>query len=407
MRELFRKFQLVATLALGSAPVAVLIFVLWAPELLSWAWVYPVAYGVFCVLSAWIRAKARLIYGIVVSVAAIVLSLLLADHYAWLPILLTDVCYLSLFLWSLTIFGWPPNAELPDLIRLICGALHLIAQFVVYMDQAESRFLLTAQAPGLHAAFVGFLLLLPFSMNRVSINKASTKTRPIPDGMRRKNTWMTAALVALAGLASFVPYIYDWLKAAILWIVRMLLKLLLQSRPTEPQATQGTTPAETAGEVVPVIEETSPLSEIFEAILLVFGILVTVGICVLFVVLVLRRLKKWIGDVWARLEQYAAAVAEDYEDEVTDIRAETQGERINSKRRNALWRKEPVPSQPGENIRYRYRRLLRKHPQWTANTTARENIPPELAKLYEKARYSDHPITQSEAESFRTGTKEL
>ena len=62
---------------------------------------------------------------------------------------------------------------------------------------------------------------------------------------------------------------------------------------------------------------------------------------------------------------------------------------------------------PGERIRDRYLRLLRKHPDWTAHTTARENIPEELATLYERARYSAHNPTEGEAEQFRSGTKGL
>lgn len=406
MKELFRKYQLIASLALGSAPVAVLIFLMLGPELLPWAWIYPVAYGIFCILAPWIPGKGRLFYGVMVSAAALALSLWLAGNGAWVPVLLTDACYLALFFWSLMIFRYPPAWELPDLLRLVCGGLHMIAQFAVYMDRSESRFLLTEQAPGLHAAFVAFLFLLPFSMNRVSVNKASAKHRPVPDGMRHKNTWMTAALVALAGLMSFIPYIFEWFKKILLWLVTMLAKLL-QFSPVEQQGTQSAPVVESSGEMVPVVEETSLVAEILEAAMIVLGVIVIIGLCVAALVLLLRKLKIWLADVWGRLEQYAAAVAEDYEDEITDIRKESLGERIAAKRRGAFWQREQIPAQPVENIRYRYRRLLRKHPQWTADTTARENMPRELAELYEKARYSNHAVTEKEAEQFHTGTKDL
>lgn len=406
MRELFRKYQLIASLALGSAPAAVLIFYILAPELLSRAWVYPVAFWLFSMLGGRVPAKGRLLYGIVVSITSLTLSFLPADNDTWLPILMTDVCYIALFLWSLTIFSRSPTWELPDLLRLICGALHLIAQFVVYMDNAESQYLLAQQALGLRAAFVAFLCLLPFSMNRVSVNKASAKHRPVPDSMRRKNTWMTGALVGLAGLISFIPHIFDWIKKAVLWVVGMLSRLLRES-PSEQQGVPVAPPAESGGEMVPIVEETSLVAEIIEAVMVTLGIVVTVGLCLLAVVLLLRKLKKWIGDVWARLEQYAAAVAEDYEDEITDIRGESLAERIAKKTNAALWRREQPPTHPGENIRFGYRRLLRKHPNWTANTTARENMPQDMAALYEKARYSAHPVTEAEAEQFRTGAKEL
>lgn len=407
MKELFRKFQLIASLALGSAPVAVLVFALLGPSLLPFAWIYPVAYGVLCVLSAWVAPKGRLFFGIVVTAVSLLLPFLLAEGLTKYPLLITGAVYAALFLWSLVIFGWTPDRELPDRLRLICMLLHVIAQFVILMDRAEAQPLLTAQAPGLHAAFIAFLLLLPFSMNRDSINNATTKNRPVPDSMRRKNTWMTAMLVALAGLASFVPYIYDWIKEALLWFVRVLARLLT-SEPSEPAGTPVTTPPETVGEAIPVIEpEQGPLAKILEAVMMILGALIMVGVLVTVTVLLVRKLIRWMKKIWSRLEQYAAAVAEDYEDEITDTRKESLGESIQKQRWAGLWKREPVPADPGENIRYRYRWLLRKHPKWMRSNTARENMPEELAELYEKARYSDHTITQSEADSFRTGTKEL
>ena len=107
------------------------------------------------------------------------------------------------------------------------------------------------------------------------------------------------------------------------------------------------------------------------------------------------------------LERYVAAVSEDYEDEIKDTRMESEGERIIKKRRQSVWKKEQAPANPGENIRFRYRQLLRKHPQWTANTTARENMPEELAELYEQARYSSHPVTESQAVRFSAKSKDL
>ena len=47
-----------------------------------------------------------------------------------------------------------------------------------------------------------------------------------------------------------------------------------------------------------------------------------------------------------------------------------------------------------------YARLLRKKPQWTSSSTARENLPENAAALYERARYSEHPISSEDADSF-------
>ena len=62
---------------------------------------------------------------------------------------------------------------------------------------------------------------------------------------------------------------------------------------------------------------------------------------------------------------------------------------------------------PTEKIRYRYLRLLAKHPQWAKGSTPREKLPAHLAVIYEKARYSDHPILETDAEQFASGTKSI
>lgn len=407
MREMFRKFQMILSMALGSVPVAVLVFMWLEPRLLSMAWIYPVTLCVFSMISAFVPSKVRLLYGMVISAATIALTVLYADQNTWIPLLMAAVCYLALFLWSLTVFGWRPDRELPELMQLIGCTVHLIAQFAVSMDKAKAQPLLTAQAPILHGAFVCFLLLLPFAMNRGSINKASTKTRQVPNGMRKKNTWMTLVLVALACAVSFIPYIYEGMKAAVLWLVAMLMGLL-SWETSEPHTAPTTPPVESAEGAIPIVEaEKGPFAELLELILLVLGGILIVGIVVCFAVLCIRKMVKWMGKVWTMLEGYASAVAEDYEDEITDIREESLAQRIDRHRSIALWRKEQIPTDPGENIRYRYRRLLRKHPQWTANTTARENMPEYLAKIYEKARYSDHVMTESESQQFQKGSADL
>ena len=62
---------------------------------------------------------------------------------------------------------------------------------------------------------------------------------------------------------------------------------------------------------------------------------------------------------------------------------------------------------PGKRIRYRYMRLLMKHKDWHAGKTARENLPDNAASLYERSRYSKHPITEEDAQQFITDVKSV
>jgi hypothetical protein len=63
--------------------------------------------------------------------------------------------------------------------------------------------------------------------------------------------------------------------------------------------------------------------------------------------------------------------------------------------------------EPGQRVRYRYRRLLKKHPEWTQDKTARENLPEDPAGIYERARYSRDTVTEEEAKQFASDIKKV
>jgi hypothetical protein len=95
-------------------------------------------------------------------------------------------------------------------------------------------------------------------------------------------------------------------------------------------------------------------------------------------------------------------------DEVTNTRDEGSEEKLQRRRRNPkLSAREERTLPPAERIRYRYRRILSKHPDWVPGTTARESLPEELARVYEKARYSGFEMTEEEAAAFTGGTSKL
>ena len=62
---------------------------------------------------------------------------------------------------------------------------------------------------------------------------------------------------------------------------------------------------------------------------------------------------------------------------------------------------------PVEKIRYRYLRMLIKHPQWAPGTTPREKLPQDLASVYEAVRYGGYVATEEEAAAFTSGTKHI
>lgn len=98
---------------------------------------------------------------------------------------------------------------------------------------------------------------------------------------------------------------------------------------------------------------------------------------------------------------------EDFSDEITrtkreKIRRDVERETREEAQRRPLFFGRMTPAQ---KIRYRYRQLSRKHPEWMPQNTARENLADPAAGIYEEARYSDHPITDSQVENFKKETK--
>ena len=62
---------------------------------------------------------------------------------------------------------------------------------------------------------------------------------------------------------------------------------------------------------------------------------------------------------------------------------------------------------PTQKIRRRYLRIMKKHPEWAAGTTAREKLSDQAANIYERARYSQHSVSEEDVTAFQTGTKRI
>jgi hypothetical protein len=108
-----------------------------------------------------------------------------------------------------------------------------------------------------------------------------------------------------------------------------------------------------------------------------------------------------------RLSRYVNATGEDYEDVITDTRDNGQKESLGQRLKNSELFVNESKLTPEERIRLRYRRLLRKHPEWRRSSTARENLPQEASPFYEKARYSGKSLTHQDVDSFSEGIKNV
>jgi hypothetical protein len=248
-------------------------------------------------------------------------------------------------------------------------------------------------------------LLIALSLNRSNMNMAGGEHRKIPKVMLRKNVALTLGLFGLALGASFIPKIYDWIRRAILWLIRMLGKLLAALMPPMEQDPDAAVGGFDAGMLPEETTQTGLFGQILEILMWVIGGLIAL-ILIIFFLHRMAKLVVWLlKKLWKGMGRFATAVAQDYEEEITDTRAERAAKRTAANVRDGSRNRRKQDLDPRQQVRDRYRWLLRKHRRWGADSTARENLPIAAAQLYERARYSDHPVSQEDASQFQNATK--
>ena len=144
------------------------------------------------------------------------------------------------------------------------------------------------------------------------------------------------------------------------------------------------------------------LTSLLNALFLLCGALIILFCLRAIIPPIIKRIQAFFRNLRKGLTSYATSVSEDYIDEVTDLTpaaAKKKAPRLSSSEERAL--------PPAERIRYRYRRLKARHPEWESGSTARENLSDKAAPLYEKARYSTHPITEEDADTFKANTRKV
>jgi len=260
------------------------------------------------------------------------------------------------------------------------------------------------------AALYGFSLLTMLSMNRKSLTAASGKRQSVPDSMRRRNGLLTVALFVLAVLTSLLPSAFsglsDAMGNAIAWLYRVIVALIPDA-PNESEFEKdipATIPPEGMGQGGGAMV----MDPVMEKIAAFVGALISIAFVLFLLWRIYRILRGKLRELVSSLGKFASSVSEDYVDEITDTREDGTAEKLQRRRRTPkLSAREERSLPPGERIRYRYRRLLGKHPEWDPGATAREKLPGELAKVYERARYSGDTMTEEEAALFTGGTEHL
>lgn len=403
-KDFTRKCQFPLMLAAGCMPVLLLIIAHNRPDALGMTFALAGIYTVMTWVSMAVPGKIRILTG------ALLAAGLLATGSALLPVgevwqmWLIPAAFAALLMGGLQMGAWPAGRELHPMAGALGLIAHLIAQMLVNADKMQKAPVYASIAPALSASFLVFAALALLALNRISLNSAVNGKQAVPTSMRRKNKLMTAGVMALTLLIAGLPAViraiekaWEWVVTAILLLIHFLLSMFPESGGSGQQG-GGIDFSGLAGET----RERGLLAKIMEIVMLALAVILILVALFFALRVIWRKLKILMKYLWKRLNAYMVASSEDYVDEVADTRDGAQVERALGRFRRRMQRKRVDEStlSPKERIRYRYLMHWMKHPEWTPERTARENLSEGAAQLYERARYSSHEVTGRDADAF-------
>jgi len=401
--DYLRKCQFPLLLALGTIPIAPVFYAYSEVRFLPVAWALPVAYLVLSWIGLVISGKGRFVFGVLASGAFLLLGCLLMTQSFRFLLLTPALFYGALLLWTLRIAGWAWDEEMSAILFWLCLVVHVVAQFFLFTLQVRGDTYVDAAQTVILISFFAFVLLALLSMNRESMAVATAGRYRASPSMRRKNTELTLIFFGIALGIFMIPAVVSAIERLSLWAFETILKIvngLLRLIPLE--RTEEGRGSISQMDSLPIGDKEPPLIfEIVEFILILLLCVLLISSAIALAVFLIRKGWQLLRVLWNNINRYASEVAEDYEDTITDTRDAGDKENILSALFGSrLPKVDERKLEPGARIRYRYLRLMLKHPEWGHGSTARENLSSDAASLYEQARYSAHPVSEEDAERF-------
>ena len=270
-------------------------------------------------------------------------------------------------------------------------------------------------------AFAAYAFLMLMNLNQASMDSgtiAGSKTG-ISAGMLRRNRSGVVLLFAVALVASMWGKLAVWLdilwqkcKALLRWLIALLPKRNITGQMPGEEGFGGE-----MGVGVGEIVEKSAFALFMEKVMMFMGYLFVAALLALVLYVLIRqliRLYRWIRE---KVRSYMVRAAEDYVDETETIFDPEEVRKLLSKKVKTLLKpakrekKTRWQDLDGRGkVRYIYRCFYERHPN-SRHLTAREALLDEntiskaisvpFADLYDRARYSDHPIDEKDAEKWR------
>ena len=296
---------------------------------------------------------------------------------------------------------WSPN-------YLIIGViLHIVGQLLARIE------LLSAVRGELSVLFSCYLIACLFLVNRYALMTSMGTRGGLPSKLlgqnRRAISWMIGLALVLGNLQAFgrlLEAVYVAIRDAAVWLFNFVLGLFPIS------TTQGNEPGRQADEGMGALEVAEPSAfwQVMEKIAMALAILVGTALVAWMLYILFMRVKRLVMHLLERLRAYSRAIGEDYSDQSESLFSFDKSiENIREKWRQRPKRRPKPPAwerlNPREKVRTAYALWKRGKQDIAPSLTAREALKDEaLAGIYEKARYSEEPVSQEEAEKMRKDT---
>lgn len=393
-----RKCQFPLLFALGSLPLTLCVFGAMEPGNIGFSFVFAGIYVLFALLAMILPGALRFFVG------AAGIAALAALGYGSLCGLVCTAFWSILLLCSLRIGAWAWDDEISLQGHLLGLAVYILCHVVPLFMESLGQQILSAASGYMAVCFWVYTLLVMLSMNRDSLffaNKGKSRTSR---GMHRKNTVMVAVFFLVSTALSLVPAAAAIVRAFLKWLYDLIFNDPDELEPVNPNA-----PIDPEGGGV--IEDAPPAADrtaLDEEMMVRYAKIMMGAILLLALCVLIWEVRKHLPEIRRALARYFSSATEDYTDEVTDLRdTETKTNSL-LQRLQALGRdRETGDLTPQQRVRRRYKKLRRRHREWVPGATARETLPDQAASVYERTRYSDHPITRQEADSFLDATKKI
>lgn len=386
--DYFRKLRYVLMIALVAYCLNLCIATAALPVMVPWLWRFVGTYMLFAAFGVMFSGRLRILPGLLGIAALVAPVVLYTSGQLQLFSAIHSAGYIIVLLLTLGIGSWRYADEASDKVLVTGFVLLSFCCFLATFYEPLMPLLREAKACTL---IYGFFAVM--TMNRKGWLLA-TGSRP---GYSRIMRWKNRILACLMFAVALIPAYF----LTPMTLFRALWDVIGRKVRDLAEKWGGETP----GMVEEVVTQ-NPLGGATKGDPNVGIILFIIAMSLLGIGFIAILLSSFIKT--GRIRVGKVNYDEDFSDEIT----RTRGKRLKKSKEMSepQGNKERLPMFPGrmtpvQKIRYRYRQLSRKHPEWTVQSTARENLQERAAGLYELARYSTHPVQEADAESFKRETK--